>query len=84
MGDSVVNVFVGTWRDKCVWVSEPASYIENHYYKSNQIITFLTENQSFDYNMVNSILTEVRNSGSIVYIYNSNSGLNFLYITPSW
>lgn len=83
-GDSVVNVFVGTWHDKCVLVSEPASYIENHYYKSNQIITFLTENQSFDYNMVNSILTEVRNSGSIVYIYNSNSGLNFLYITPSW
>ena len=84
-GDSVVNVFVGTWYDKCVLVSsEPASYIEEHYYKSDNIITYLTENQSFDYNMVNSILTEVRNSGSIVYIYNSNSGLNFLYITPSW
>ena len=55
---------------------------------SNDISTYNlynnSSNQSFDYNMVNSILTEVRNSGSIVYIYNSNSGLNFLYITPSW
>lgn len=84
-GDKDANVFVGTWRDKCVISTrEPSSYIEEDYYKSEQIITILTENQSFDYNMVNSILTEVRNSGAIVYIYNSNSGLNFLWIRPSW
>lgn len=77
---SEANIFDATWMDKCViFSSEPASYIKNDY-KLNQIVTILMDNLSFDSNMVNSLLTEVNNSGSIVYFYNTNSGLNFLYI----
>ena len=77
--DTEVRTFVGTWQDRCViTATEPVSYIKDNY-TLNQIVTILMDNLSFDSNLVNSLLTQV-NSGSIVYIYNTNSGLNFLYI----
>lgn len=77
--ESEVSSFVGTWRGRCVITAEPVSYTEN-YYKLDQIVTILME--SFDYNLVNSLLTQLSDSdsGDIVYIYNTNSGLNFLSI----
>ena len=77
--ESEVSSFVGTWHGRCVATTEPVSYTEN-YYKLDQIVTILME--SFDYNLVNSLLTQLSDSdsGDIVYIYNTNSGLNFLCI----
>lgn len=80
--ESEVSSFVGTWRSRCVFTAtEPVSYTEN-YYKLDQIVTILMDNLSFDSNLVNSLLTQLSNSdsGDIVYIYNTNSGLNFLCI----
>lgn len=75
---SEVNLFEGTWWDKCYLSRGYEPYIEGNY-KLDKVVTILMDNLSFDSNMVNSLLTQV-NSGSIVYIYNTNSGLNFLYI----
>lgn len=79
--ESEVSSFVGTWRGRCVITTEPVSYTEN-YYKLDQIVTILMDNLSFDSNLVNSLLTQVSDSdsGDIVYIYNTNSGLNFVCI----
>lgn len=79
--DSDVNAFLGTWLDKCIILAgkAPSSYIPVKY-KLDKIVTILMDNLSFDSNLVNSLLTQLSNSVYIVYIYNTNSGLNFLYI----
>lgn len=79
--DSEVNSFVGTWINRCIILAgiPSSSYIPAKC-TLDQIITILMDNLSFDSNLVNSLLTQVGNSGSIVHIYNTNSGLNFLYI----
>ena len=76
---SEVNLFDGTWWDKCYLSSGYEPYIKGNY-KLDKVVTILMDNLSFDSNMVNSLLTEVNNSGAIVYIYNTNNGLNFLYM----
>jgi hypothetical protein len=76
---SAALAFDGTWWDKCYVSSGYEPYIAGDY-KLDKVVTILMDNLSFDSNMVNSLLTEVNNSGAIVYIYNTNSGLNFLYI----
>jgi len=82
-GKSETDVFTLNWINKCLdsgkLYAESMSYTDDNY-KLDQIVTILMDNLSFDSNMVNSLLTQVGNSGSIVYIYNTNSGLNFLYI----
>ena len=82
-GKSETDVFTLNWINKCLdtrkLYAESMSYT-NDIYKLDQIVTILMDNLSFDSNMVNSLLTQVGNSGSIVYIYNTNSDLNFLYI----
>lgn len=77
--ESAALAFDGTWWDKCYLSSGYEPYIAGNY-KLDKVVTILMDNLSFDSNMVNSLLTEVNNSGAIVYIYNTNSGLNFLYI----
>ena len=82
-GKSDTDVFTLNWLNKCLdsgkLYAESMSYTDD-IYKLDQIVTILMDNLSFDSNMVNSLFTEANNSGSIVYIYNTNSGLNFLYI----
>lgn len=82
-GKSDTDVFTLNWLNKCLdtrkLYDEHMSFTEDNY-TLDQTITILTDNLSFDSNLVNSLLTQVGNSGSIVYIYNTNSGLNFLYI----
>jgi len=82
-GKSETDVFTLNWINKCLdtrkLYAESMSYT-NDIYKLDQIVTILMDNLSFDSNLVNSLLTQVCNTGSIVYIYNTNSGLNFLYI----
>lgn len=77
---SAAMTFDGTWWDKCYLSNGYEPYIEGDY-KLDKVVTILMNNLSFDSNMVNSLLTEVNNSEAIVYIYNTNSGLNFLYIS---
>ncbi|MDY6283800.1 MAG: hypothetical protein SPL19_11220 [Fibrobacter sp.] len=77
--DAEARLFDGTWWDKCYLSSGYELYIAGNY-KLDKVVTILMDNLSFDSNMVNSLLTEVNNSEAIVYIYNTNSGLNFLYI----
>lgn len=82
-GQNETDTFTLNWINKCIMTGklyvESMSYIEDNY-TLDQIVTILTDNLSFDSNLVNSLLTQVGNSGSIVHIYNTNSGLNFLYI----
>ena len=82
-GKSDTDVFTLNWIGKCIdsgkLYAESMSYIEDNY-TLDRIVTILTDNLSFDSNLVNSLLSQVGNSGSIVHIYNTNSGLNFLYI----
>lgn len=49
-------------------------------YTLDEIKAFLTDNMLFDYNIVNTISTHLSNCGFSMYIYNTNSGLHFLYI----
>lgn len=82
-GKSDTDRFTLNWNNKCIMTgklyAESMSYISENY-TLDQIITILMDNLSFDSNLVNSLLTQVNDSGSIVYIYNTNSGFNFLYI----
>lgn len=74
---SDVETIAMNWFEKCYYTRTATEYIN---YTLDQIVKTLTYNLLFDYNFVNSLITQVSNCGTIVYIYNTNSGSIFIYI----
>ena len=74
---SDLDTIAMNWSVKCYYTNTATEYIN---YTIDQIVAILTNNLLFDYNLVNSLITQVSNCGAIAYSYNTNNGLKFMYI----